>query len=216
MRPQQRVVELEPLPLEAHRFVPGTHERAYHLHRLLEDREALPDGSERHTERSELILVPAGADPQLEPADRVQRQRGRHLREDRRVPERRTRDERPDPDARRRNRERRERRHRLERALAVGRSSVAFQRQEEVVGDPDGVVAEPLGRDGELHHARHRDGPLPGEGEVVVGKREPEPHYRYRRTSAGPVMSVFSGTVSPIGIFSRGYTEMFPVIRTPG
>ena len=90
--------------------------------------------------------------------------------------ERRARHERPDAHPGGPHRERRERRHRLERPLRLGRPPVALQRQEEVVGDPHGVVAEPLGFQSELHDALHRRRPLTRQGEVVMREREPEPH----------------------------------------
>src|SRR5262249_9672152 len=115
--------------------------------------EAVDPVVEREAERAELRLVPARAEPQDEATagDLVDR-RGL-LREERRVVERRARDERPDRRLARRRRERGHERPGLPRA--TGRA--ALPAVEEMLADPDRVEAQVVDRAGEVDELRPAD-----------------------------------------------------------
>ena len=70
-----------------------------HLHLLGKELEPLPPVEEREAMREVLALVPARAHPDLDAAARDVVDRHGHPREYARVPERRGRDHRPEPDA---------------------------------------------------------------------------------------------------------------------
>ena len=95
---------------------------------------------ERHAERRELGLVPAGAQAEDEPptADLVERLG--HLREQRRVPQRHRRDVGAEPDPRHGDGERREQRHGFPGPAPRDRRVA----EPEVVGDPERVEADGL------------------------------------------------------------------------
>jgi hypothetical protein len=146
------------------------------LQLLLEDVHPLAGGREREPVRLVLALVPAGADPELDPAvgDVVGGDHG--LRQQRRVAERRGRDERPEAQGGRDGAERRERRPRVERT-SLGMVATELQ---VVVGAKERrnpmLLTSPRKRDplrpgntllaldhqAELHAAGHYDAGLSG------------------------------------------------------
>src|SRR5207244_13205751 len=101
----------------------------------------------------ELGLVPAGADPQVEPAAAHEVDRRRHLRNVRWMPEGRAGDERPEPDTRRGGRDGRERGEGLHGAQEAFGAAIAADLGAEVVRDPGGIEAERFGPDRGIEEA---------------------------------------------------------------
>jgi hypothetical protein len=148
LREQHGVLDAREAPLERHALAgeKTTDDRE----RLLEPRRAF---AERDAERAELGLVPAGADPEHEPAAAHLVDRRRHPGEHPRRVERGARHQRAEPDAFGRGREGREHRPRVPRT-PFGTSVAAVQ---QVVAEPDRVEADLLGRAGHRHQLRPTD-----------------------------------------------------------
>ena len=119
-----------------------------HLERLVEPIEALLERREVDAERIALVLVPAGADAELEPAVRHDVERRRHVREHRRVAVRVAGDQHPEAQPRGRLRQRGERDPALH-----ARSGAIREDRLEVIERPPGL--EQVDLIGGLPHGEH-------------------------------------------------------------
>ena len=207
-RPVVGAAEAETIALVVDRPLPE--QSGDHGHRLLEDGKPLAGAGIDIAEGFELPLVPPSPDAEVKPSPADQIDGRGHLGHVGGVTERRAGHKGAEADVLGGRGEGGQRGEGFHGAAGLGRPPVPREVEEEVVGDPHGVEAQGLGPPGSLDQTVPGQRLAVGERVVVVGQGQPDVHranatgYRYRRTSAGPVISEPAGTLMPVGIFNRG------------